>query len=97
MFSGNILDRTSGARPRLSYRRSPTQIAGLPIYFATSTEYASLTRAEAVGSESEIEYSLSRYDLTPSIQFPFTKLPFLSVTFVAGVAQHVLHRSLGRQ
>jgi LPS-assembly protein len=79
MFNGDILARTSGARPRLSYRRSPTQIAGLPIYFATSTEYASLMRAEGVGSESEVEYSLSRYDLTPSIQFPFTKWPFLSV------------------
>ena len=79
MFSGNILARTSGARPRLSYRRSPTQIAGLPIYFATSTEFAALTRAEGVGTDREVEYSLSRYDLTPSIQFPFTKLPFLSV------------------
>ncbi len=91
MFSGDVLDRTSGARPRLSYRRSPTQIAGLPIYFATSSDYASLTRAEAVGTDSEIEYSLSRYDITPSIRFPFTKWPFLSVHFVAGVAQHVLH------
>lgn len=79
MFSGNILDRTSGARPRLSYRRSPTQIAKLPIYFSTSTDYGALTRAEAVGSDREVEYSLSRYDLTPSIQFPFTKWPFLSV------------------
>jgi LPS-assembly protein len=78
-FSGNILDRTSGARPRLSYRRSPTQIAGLPLYFTTSTEYAALSRAEGVGSEHERAYSLSRYDVTPSIQFPFTKWPFLSV------------------
>jgi lipopolysaccharide assembly outer membrane protein LptD (OstA) len=78
-FSGDTLDRTNGVRPRLSYRRSPTQIAGLPIYFATSTEFASLTRGEAVGSEREVESSLSRYDLTPSIQFPFTKWPFLSV------------------
>jgi lipopolysaccharide assembly outer membrane protein LptD (OstA) len=79
MFSGNILNRRSGARPRLSYRRSPTRIAGLPLYFATSTEYVALTRAEGVGSEGEVEYNLSRYDVTPSIQFPFTKWPFLSV------------------
>jgi hypothetical protein len=79
MFNGNVLARSSGARPRLSYRRSLTQIAGLPLYFATSTEYAALTRAEGVGSDREIEYNLSRYDLTPSIQFPFTKWPFLSV------------------
>jgi lipopolysaccharide assembly outer membrane protein LptD (OstA) len=78
-FSGDTLDRTSGARPRLSYRRSPTQIAGLPIYFATSTEFASLMQAEGVGSDREVEYSLSRYDITPSIQFPFAKWPFLNV------------------
>lgn len=80
MFNGDILDRTAGARPRLSYRRSPTQIAGLPIYFATSSEFASLMQAEDVNTDSEIDYSLSRYDLTPSIQVPFTKLPFLSIT-----------------
>jgi lipopolysaccharide assembly outer membrane protein LptD (OstA) len=79
MFSGDVLDRTNGVRPRLSYRRSPTQIAGLPIYFATSTDAASLTRGEAVGTDHAIEYSLSRYDFTPSISFPFTKWPFLSV------------------
>jgi lipopolysaccharide assembly outer membrane protein LptD (OstA) len=79
MFSGDVLDRTNGVRPRLSYRRSPTQIAGLPIYFATSTDFASLARGEAVGTDREINYSLLRYDLTPSIQFPFTTLPFLSV------------------
>jgi LPS-assembly protein len=79
MFNGDVLTRTDGARPRLSYRRSPTQIAGLPIYFSTSTDFASLMRGEAVGSESEVNYNLARYDITPSIQFPFTKLPFLSV------------------
>jgi LPS-assembly protein len=79
MFSGDVLARTAGARPRLSYRRSATQIAGLPLYFATSTEYVALTRAEGVGTEGEVEYSLSRYDVTPSIQFPFAKWPFLTV------------------
>jgi lipopolysaccharide assembly outer membrane protein LptD (OstA) len=78
-FSGDILDRTSGARPRLSYRRSPTQIAGLPIYVAASSEFASLKRAEAVDTDNEVDFSLSRYDITPSIQFPFAKWPFLSV------------------
>jgi hypothetical protein len=33
-----------------------------------------------VGTENERDLSLSRYDITPSIQFPFAKWPFLSVT-----------------
>jgi lipopolysaccharide assembly outer membrane protein LptD (OstA) len=78
VFYGTENSLTVGARPRISYRLSPTPIIGNSLFFTASSEYAALSRIEKYGDQ-KTDYSLSRYDVTPAIQFPFTALPFLTV------------------
>ncbi len=91
VFYGTDNSLTVGARPRISYRLSPTPIIGNSLFFTASSEYAALSRVEKFGT-SKNDFSLSRYDVTPAIQFPFTALAVPDRALVAGVAQHLLHR-----
>jgi hypothetical protein len=105
VFYGTENSLTVGSRPRASYRLSPTPIIGNSLFFTVSSEYAALSRIEKIGT-TKSDFSLSRYDITPAIQFPFTAWPFLTVrsslewhntyyteSYVGGVqANEPLHR-----
>jgi LPS-assembly protein len=78
VFYGTDNSLTVGSRPRISYRLSPTPIIGNSLFFTASTEYAALSRVEKYGNQKN-DFSLTRYDVTPAIQFPFTHWPFLTV------------------
>jgi LPS-assembly protein len=70
--------QTIGALPRISFSRGEGPIAGLPIYFGLTSEYAGIVSSTKTGEDTESR-GLTRMDVTPSVRVPFTRWPFLTV------------------
>ena len=79
IFYGDVDSQTIGGRPRIQYNRALTKLGPLPLYFTADGEYASIVRYDSSGDVKINDQSLTRYDISPSLQFPLTKWPFLSV------------------
>ena len=79
IFTGVDDSLTIGSRPRVQFTRALTRLGRLPLYVAATSEYAGLARFDTVDGVRSNDQSLSRVDATPSLQFPWTKWPFLSV------------------
>ena len=79
IFTGVDDSHTVGSRPRIQFTRALTRLGRLPLYVAATSEYAGLARFDTVDGVRSNDQSLSRVDATPSLQFPWTKWPFLSV------------------
>ena len=56
-----------------------TRLGRLPLYVAATGEYAGIARFDTHDGVRANDQSLTRADATPSLQFPWTKWPFLSV------------------
>lgn len=71
-----------GGGPRISFGQAQRQIPGTPLYFSFDAEYVRLLRRTTFnpgGDEVQIDSGLYRTDVSPVIQFPFTRWPFLTV------------------
>jgi lipopolysaccharide assembly outer membrane protein LptD (OstA) len=79
IFYGDVDSQTIGGRPRIQYNRALTKLGTLPLYFAAAGEYANIVRYDSSGDVKINDQGLTRVDLSPSLQFPLTKWPFLSV------------------
>ncbi len=79
VFYGVDDSRTIGSRPRVQFTRALTRLGRLPLYVAATSEYAGISRFDTVDGARTADQSLGRIDATPSLQFPLTKWPFLSV------------------
>ncbi|HEY8550302.1 MAG TPA: LPS assembly protein LptD [Vicinamibacterales bacterium] len=82
IFYGDTDSQTIGGIPRIQFNRALTKLGPLPVYFTGSGEFVRLARQDKRGSGSsrrEIDQSLTRYDVSPSLQFPLTNLPFFSL------------------
>jgi LPS-assembly protein len=79
IFTGEDDSSTIGSRPRVQFTRALTRLGRLPLYAAATGEYAGLARFDIVDGVRSNDRSLTRLDATPSLQFPWTKWPFLSV------------------
>ena len=88
---------TIGSRPRVQFTRALTRLGRLPLYVAATSEYAGLARFDTVDGVRSNDQSLSRVDATPSLQFPWTKWPFLSVRSSISLASHLLDREPRRR
>ena len=84
-FTNDTDSTVSGSLPRINYTRSEKRIAGLPLYFGASSEYVELVRTGRTPA-GETPLGLKRFDLVPTVRFPFTKLQFL--TFNSSVRFH---------
>ena len=83
-FFGDRAAALWGGGPRISFGRGQTAIPGTPFYYSFESEYVRLlqrdTRFGRDGAEDSITDSgLNRFDVTPVLQIPFTRWPFLSV------------------
>ena len=76
-FTNDTDSTVSGSLPRINYSRSEKRIAGLPLYFGANSEYVELIRTGRTPA-AETPLGLKRFDLIPSLRFPFTKLQFLT-------------------
>jgi LPS-assembly protein len=79
IFYGDEASQTIGGRPRIQFTRALTKLGPLPLYFAAGSEYAQIARYDSNGETRINDQSLTRIDASPSLQFPLTKWPFLSV------------------
>jgi len=77
-FFGSTEAGLYGTAPRVSFDQNERQLGGLPIYFSFGSEYANLLRRSRF-DETEIESGLTRYDVNPQVNVPFTRWPFLTV------------------
>jgi lipopolysaccharide assembly outer membrane protein LptD (OstA) len=79
LFYGDKDSQTIGGSPRIQFTRALTKLGPLPVYFAAGGEYARIIRYYTSDGQKLGDQGLTRYDATPSLQFPLTKWPFLSV------------------
>jgi LPS-assembly protein len=77
-----FLDESSsyvtGSLPRVTVSRSERPIGQLPLYFQVNGEYGNLVRRDISGA-SESDRGVTRVDLLPTLRFPLTRWPFLTV------------------
>jgi lipopolysaccharide assembly outer membrane protein LptD (OstA) len=72
---------TSGSLPRVSFSRAESAIGKSPIYFGVSTEYVSILRSQSETESDTLDsdQGLNRFEVSPSVRVPFTRLPFLTL------------------
>ena len=81
-FFGDRSATLWGGGPRVSFGQGQRQIPGTPFYFSFDTEYVRLLRRTTFdpgGDAERIDSGLNRTDISPVIQIPFTRWPFLTV------------------
>jgi LPS-assembly protein len=76
----NSTDSTvSGSTPRLQFSRNERPIvAGSPVYFSFGGEYAHVESGSRTATL-EADRSLSRFDFSPQVRYPFKRWPFFTV------------------
>ena len=79
VFRGADDSVTAGSEPRVQFTRALTRLGRLPLYVAATSEDAGIARFDTVEGARRNDQSLTRAEATPSLQFPWTKWPFLSV------------------
>jgi LPS-assembly protein len=82
VFYGETDSQTIGGTPRVIFNRALTKLGPMPVYFSNSAEYVNLARIDKYGSgdtRREFDQGLARMDVSPSLQFPFNRWPFLTV------------------
>ena len=68
----------SGTWPRVSFSRNERPILNSPLYFSVSSEAASILR-DTKNGEVETDTSLSRFDVSPQIRYPFKKWQWFTI------------------
>jgi LPS-assembly protein len=66
-----------GSAPRVTLSRAEAPIGDLPLYFGANGEYVTLVRSDKSGTTT-IDRGLSRFDIYPTLRFPFTRWQFLT-------------------
>src|SRR5688572_14839834 len=69
----------TGSTPRLQANLAPQRLFDSPVYGSFTTEYAYLPARRIIAGVLVDDDSFSRFDVSPSVRVPLSKLPFLSV------------------
>jgi len=78
-FDGDTSFTTNGSLPRISVSRGERPIGGSPVYFGANSEVVTIQRSTTTNDVRVEDKGLSRVDVNPSLRFPFTRWPFLTV------------------
>jgi len=79
-FTGTTNAALYGSTPRISISRGEQPIGNLPLYVTFGTELVRLDRRTGdPASPGSIDQSLARFDVSPTLRFPFTKLRFVQI------------------
>ena len=76
-FSGENIWSLYGSAPRVTLTRAEAPIGKLPLYFGAYGEYVTLLRSDE-SANVETDRGLTRFDVYPSLRFPFTRWSFLT-------------------
>ena len=68
-----------GSLPRFSVSKGERPIGKSTIYFGANADYSTFIRKTIDDDVTVEDRGLTRYDVSPTIRIPFTKLPFLTV------------------
>ena len=79
IFYGDTDSQTIGGRPRIQYTRALTKLGPLPLYATAGAEYVNLVRFNSANGTKFGDQSLTRINASPTLQFPLTRWPFMSV------------------
>jgi LPS-assembly protein len=82
IFDGSERLTRDGNLPRVSLSRGQRPIGKSPLNFAVTGEYATFKRKTIVSDETVSDQGVTRMDVNPVLQIPFTKWPFLQFTSV---------------
>ncbi len=77
-FFGATQSIVTGSMPSLTAAVSSRQLGRLPVFFAMQSEASRPIYVEKNGDQ-EIDRSMSKVDVTPTLRAPLSKLPFLNV------------------
>jgi LPS-assembly protein len=81
-FYGTTSSTLKGGQPRITVTRGERPVLGSPVYFGLNGEFNNLV-VQRKTTTTDIDQSLTRFDVTPRIRFPFTKWQFLTVNSTA--------------
>ncbi len=95
IFYGDNDSQTIGGRPRIQFNRALTKLGPLPLYFTANGEYANIVRFDTADDVKINDQGLTRINVSPSLQFPLTKLAVLLGAVVDLLEQHLLDREPG--
>jgi LPS-assembly protein len=93
VFTNDTDSNVVGSAPKVVFSRTEKAIGKLPLYWGASTEYATLIRTDKAGDKFN-ERGLTRFDVSPTLRFPFTKLPYLTFNSSLGFRQTFWSESL---
>ncbi len=78
-FDTNDTMTRTGNQPRINVSRGERPIAGLPIYFGATAEYAGIARSTIADDVTLSDSGLTRFDVSPTVRVPFTRWPFFTI------------------
>ncbi len=78
VFFNETSSSVNGSLPRIGVSRSEKPIGSLPVYFQVTGEYGALAREDRT-AERIVDRGVNRLDLMPTVRFPFTRWPFLTM------------------
>jgi LPS-assembly protein len=84
---------TTGSSPRITFSRAEKKMGSLPIYYGSNSEFVTLIRTDKRANDIS-ERGLTRVDIFPTVRFPFTRWPFLTVNSVVGFRETYWSESL---
>jgi len=94
-LSGADSSTLYGSTPRVTTTVAPQRIFGSPVYASLNTEYAYLPSRSINGGVVTEDDSHSRFDMTPTLRAPLSRLTFLSVNTSANYRATYYSRSAG--
>jgi LPS-assembly protein len=81
--TGNII-QTTGGLPRITFTRGERPIGSSRVYVGLGSELFTIARSTTQDDVKTADNGLTRVDVNPTIRFPFTKWPFLTVNTAVG-------------
>jgi lipopolysaccharide assembly outer membrane protein LptD (OstA) len=96
-LTSETVSNVYGSTPRLSANVAPQMLFGTPIYASANTEYAFIPNQQIVANKVMSDLSLGKWDATPAVRIPLSKLTFLSANTSAQYHSTFYSRSLNEQ
>lgn len=95
VFSSATDSVVFGGTPRATVGLAPRSIARSPVYASLDASFAHLPDRTITGGRVSVDRSLSRFELSPSLRAPLSRLTFLSVNTTASYRTTYYSRRAG--
>jgi len=93
-LSSNLRSSVYGSTPRLAASIAPQMLFGTQVYASANTEYAFIPNLQLVNGNAVTDQSLAKWDLSPSLRVPLSRLTYLSANTSALYRSTYYSRSL---